>query len=85
MLIKDKIDELVNNHPQNLKVNYMVTNGDKEWSGLTGHITKETLAQCMPKPSADTLIMFCGTKVFNKFMFKAMEELGYTEDMLVKF
>ena len=39
----------------------------------------------MPKPSSDTLIMFSGTKPFNKFMIKTMTELGYTEDMLIKF
>jgi hypothetical protein len=39
----------------------------------------------MPKPSADTLIMYCGTKPFNKFMAKTMTELGYSEDMLIKF
>lgn len=85
VLIKENIDKIILNYPSNLKVHYMVTKGDSDWSGMTGHITKETLEKCMPKPSADTLIMYCGTKPFNKFMSKTMTELGYSEDMLIKF
>jgi NAD(P)H-flavin reductase len=43
VLIKENIDKIIARHPENFKVHYMVTKGDSDWSGLTGHITKETL------------------------------------------
>jgi NAD(P)H-flavin reductase len=85
ILIKANIDDLISKHPTNLKVDYMVTKPDAEWNGLTGHITRETLAKSMPPPSSDTLIMFSGTKPFNSFMFNTLEDMGYTDAMIVKF
>jgi cytochrome-b5 reductase len=84
ILIKERIDELVSKHPK-FKVTYIVTQASEEWEGPTGHITKDSLSKYMPAPSSDTLIMFCGTKPFNKFMTRTLPELGYTDEMVVKF
>jgi hypothetical protein len=39
----------------------------------------------MPEPSAETMILFSGTKKLNKFLSKTFEDLGYTSDMVQKF
>ena len=86
VLIKSQIDELQKKFPDTLKVHYIVTRGeDQQWNGLEGHITKEMLAQLMPEPSAETMILFSGTKKLNKFLSKTFEDLGYTSDMVQKF
>ena len=87
VLIKGQIDELQKKYPDALKVHYIVTRGgDKDqWHGIEGHITKEMLAQLMPEPSAETMILYSGTKKLNKFLSKTLEDLGYTSDMVQKF
>lgn len=84
ILIKERIDELISQHSK-LKVTYIVTKASEEWEGPTGHITSDVLSKYMPAPSRDTLIMFCGTKPFNKYVARTLSELGYTDEMVVKF
>jgi Na+-transporting NADH:ubiquinone oxidoreductase subunit NqrF len=83
--MKKEIDGLSSINADNLRVNYIVTKGENEWSGLTGHLNRQHFENYLPTPSPDTLILFSGTKSFNKMILKVLEELGYTEDMLIKF
>lgn len=86
ILMKDMLDDYAKKYADRFQIHYMVTSaGEKPWSGLTGHITAETLTQTMPKPSDDTIILFSGTPKFNDFMFKTLPEVGYAEGMYVKF
>jgi cytochrome-b5 reductase len=83
--MKKEIDELRCINPANFQVNYIVTKGENDWTGLTGHLDKQMLKKYLPEPSNDTLIMFSGTKPLNKMILKALEDLGYTDEMIVKF
>ena len=84
-MLRKEIDELREINPNNFKINFIVTKGNSDWNGLTGHLDKSSLKQYLPAPSSDTLIMYSGTKSLNKMIQKALEELGYTEEMIVKF
>lgn len=84
-MLRKEIEDLKSINPESFKLNFIVTSGDSDWTGLTGHLNKSQLKEYLPSPSSDTLIMFSGTKSFNKMLSKALEELGYTEDMVVKF
>ena len=86
VLIKNKIDELAKHSKSDFNVNYIVSKVDNHnWSGLRGHITKELLKKLLPKPSDDTLIMFCGPMKLNNFIVDNLLELGYTVEMMAKF
>lgn len=84
-MLRKEIEELLEINPNNFKINFVVTKANSDWKGLTGHLDKSSLQQYLPAPSSDTLIMYSGTKSLNKMIQKALEELGYTEEMIVKF
>ena len=50
-----------------------------------GFITKEMLAEKMPAPSEETLILYCGPPPFEKMMKQHLTELGYNDKMQFKF
>jgi cytochrome-b5 reductase len=85
ILLRKEIEELRGINPQSFKINFIVTKGNSNWNGMTGHLDKSSLQQYLPAPSSDTLIMYSGTKSLNKMIQKTLEELGYTEEMIVKF
>ena len=43
------------------------------------------LAEHLPAPSSDTLILYCGPPVFTDLMVKLLKELGYDDSRFFKF
>ena len=39
----------------------------------------------MPKPSEETLILYCGPPLFEKLVKTNLNELGYSDSMIFKF
>ena len=59
ILLKNMLDALALVHPR-FKVYYTLSESPEGWNGYTGYVTKEMLAEIMPPPSDDHLIMVCG-------------------------
>ena len=84
MLLEEQLREFAGKHSDNLKVTFLASKADEKWTGLTGRINKDLVAQLMPAPSPDTYIMYCGPKGFNEVIKAALIELGYAEDMFIQ-
>ncbi|CAI5760618.1 unnamed protein product [Candida verbasci] len=100
ILIKDKIDEVVNKHKDQVKAFYFVNDkkGDENYDGEVGFITKEFLQKELSKPSSDLKIFVCGPPGLYKAISGvkvsptdqgeidgALKELGYTKENVFKF
>lgn len=59
ILLKNMLDALALVHPR-FKVYYTLAEAPEGWNGYSGYITKEMLAETMPPPSDDHLVMVCG-------------------------
>lgn len=82
ILLKSHLDALHAQNPESFKLSYTVSRGyDDTWSGFTGRINKEMIAQSLPPPSSDLFIVVIGPKGFNDAAKEALVELGYTEEM----
>jgi len=68
-----------------IKVYYTVDNGNADWKGFTGFVTKEMLQKTMPAPGKGTLIATCGPGPMNRMLTTQLAELGYPEDAVFKF
>eukprot|EP00571_Detonula_confervacea_P012622 CAMPEP_0172311222 /NCGR_PEP_ID=MMETSP1058-20130122/14208_1 /TAXON_ID=83371 /ORGANISM="Detonula confervacea, Strain CCMP 353" /LENGTH=282 /DNA_ID=CAMNT_0013024337 /DNA_START=258 /DNA_END=1106 /DNA_ORIENTATION=- len=71
ILMRDELDRLAKEHPDQLFVNYSLTGGNvrKDWGGLKGGGSVDMTRQALPPPSAidgqeSTMIFVCGTDGF---------------------
>ena len=65
---------------------YTIDRPKGDWNYSTGFINKEMISKNLPSPGSDTLILMCGPPPMIKFAcLPALEELGYSEDMLFAF
>mmetsp|Transcript_47592 Transcript_47592/g.34864 ORF Transcript_47592/g.34864 Transcript_47592/m.34864 type:complete len:82 (-) Transcript_47592:36-281(-) len=55
------------------------------WKYGTGFVTKDMIGKNLPKPSPDTIILYCGPPPFEDMMKKHLGELGYSDEMVFKF
>lgn len=99
ILLKKELDDLAAQHP-NFRVHYVVDKPDMFgmfWKGGVGYITKDMLAEKMPKPSADSLVVVCGPPPMMKAISGDKEsaqkqgevtgilkDMGYTADNVLK-
>ena len=83
ILLRQELEEFV--AEQKLHLHLTVDSPQAGWTGGRGHFTKEMLQDRLPPPSKDVLICHCGTKPMNQYVRRLLSELGYSEDMIVKF
>ncbi len=57
----------------------------ENWKQGMGFITKDMLTQNLPKPSEETIILFCGPPLFEKLVKTHLTDLGYSDSMIFKF
>jgi cytochrome-b5 reductase len=50
-------------------------------SGRTGRLTRESIMEVLPEPSADAFVLVCGPPAFNGLAAKLLTQLGYDEEM----
>jgi len=88
ILLKDELLQFSENYKERFKLFLTVDiqpDAKENWKQGVGFITKEMLAENLPAPGPDTLILFCGPPPFERMMKQHLEQLGYDEDMLFKF
>lgn len=59
ILMKGDLDALAEKHDQ-FDVYYFLNEPPEGWKGGEGHISKEAIADFLPKPAHDSKIMMCG-------------------------
>lgn len=87
--MRSELEQLAQTYSENFNLYFTVDKEPKKgtkWTQGVGFVTKEMLQERMPKPSAETMILYCGPPVFTDMLTKMLkEELGYEDYMLFKF
>lgn len=84
--MKEELDGFEQNYPERFKLFYSVDNQPTTpWKGGVGWLNEEMLKNNLPKPSEDTIILYCGPPPFEKMVDEKLKGLGYTDSMLFKF
>lgn len=62
ILLKETIDGLAKNNSDILKVKYVIdkSNDNAKWDGYRGHISVKMIAESLPEPSDETVILVSG-------------------------
>ncbi|KAK9861951.1 hypothetical protein WJX84_006402 [Apatococcus fuscideae] len=85
ILIKEELDDLAKQYPEDFHVYYVVNEAGPGWTGGTGFISADTIKAHLPPPSEGTLTLRCGPPGMNKAMEAHLNGLGYTESMQYQF
>ena len=89
ILLRDELQALEETHSDKFELYLTVDEKPAKatkWNQGVGFVTKEMLTDRIPKPSIDTMILYCGPPVFTNMLTKLLkEEMGYDDTMLFKF
>ncbi|XP_010549718.1 PREDICTED: NADH--cytochrome b5 reductase 1 [Tarenaya hassleriana] len=85
ILLKDELDGLASNYPDQFKVYYVLNQPPEIWDGGVGFVSKEMIEAHCPQPAADIQILRCGPPPMNKAMAAHLEALGYSPEMQFQF
>eukprot|EP01126_Amoeba_proteus_P031923 TRINITY_DN3121_c0_g1_i7.p1 TRINITY_DN3121_c0_g1~~TRINITY_DN3121_c0_g1_i7.p1 ORF type:complete len:297 (+),score=62.08 TRINITY_DN3121_c0_g1_i7:109-891(+) len=82
ILLRKELDEFTTRWTQNFKVNYVLTNPQNTWNGLTGRIDREKIVNFLPGPDRSTQICVCGPIGMTNSMDRILHDIGYTSQMI---
>ncbi|XP_057787266.1 NADH--cytochrome b5 reductase 1-like [Salvia miltiorrhiza] len=85
ILLKDEIDGLAKNYPDQFKVYYVLNQPPEVWNGGVGFVSKEMIQEHCPPPASDIKILRCGPPPMNKAMAAHLEALKYSAEMQFQF
>jgi len=98
ILCRELLDGLAKEYPDRFKVHYTLDKPPAGWKGGEGFVSESMAKANLPKPSDDTLILFCGPPPMLKAVAGpkgpnftqgdvggVLSALGYTNDMVYKF
>ena len=84
ILLKDELDAYAQQNPR-VKVYYTLDKPTPAWTGLKGFVTKEMIAEHLPAPGDDSIILLCGPKPMTDFMEKNLLALGFKQEQFFKY
>lgn len=86
ILVRDMLEELSQKNPDRLKLWFTVDRHSKGWKYSSGFITDQMIADHLPPPSDDTLVLMCGPPPMVKFAcIENLDKLGYAKSSQVAF
>ncbi|KAF4397041.1 hypothetical protein G4B88_008887 [Cannabis sativa] len=85
ILLKEELDGLATNYPEQFKVYYVLNQPPEVWDGGIGFVTKEMIQNHCPAPAVDVKILRCGPPPMNKAMEAHLNDLNYEREMLFQF
>lgn len=97
ILCKDLLDSWSKSSGDRLRVTHVLSEPgeDKDWTGLTGFITRDVIEKNSAGPSEDSMVMVCGPPgLYNMLcgprdkpteLTGLLSEMGYTAEQVVKF
>jgi len=62
--LKEELDRLAQEYPENLQVRYLLTRPSKNWKGLKGTVCPQVIKRHIPPPGKRTKIYVCGPHGF---------------------
>ena len=86
ILVRDLLEGYAAKHPKQFKLWYTLDRPPSGWKYSTGFITETMIAEHLPGPKEETLILMCGPPMMVKMACqKNLDALGYTKAMQVSF
>ncbi|KAL5086984.1 hypothetical protein Trisim1_008548 [Trichoderma cf. simile WF8] len=83
ILLKEELDLLASQHPQNLRIHYVLAKPPSKWSGSAGFVTKSIVKEYIYEPSKDTRLLLCGPPPMLAAIKKIVSELQTEEPSLL--
>lgn len=77
ILLKAELDQLLEEHGDQLSIHYVLNEAPENWKGSVGFVTPEIMEKHLPAHSADNYLLLCGPPPMISAMKKAAVELGY--------
>jgi len=86
ILVRDMLEALEKQYPKQLKLWYTLDRPPAGWKYSTGFITDTMIAEHLPGPKEETLVLMCGPPPMVKFACQAnLDKLGYPKEMQIAF
>lgn len=86
ILLRDELDALVNNHPDRLRVYYVLSKAPEGWQQGSGYITHDLMKERLFAAASDTLGLMCGPPgLLEHVAVPGFQAMGYAKDTLVQF
>lgn len=85
ILLKNELDALVRQYPQQVYVHYVLDKAPEQWTGSQGYITADLISSHCPKPSDDCLLLLCGPRPMTTSVEAHASNLGYLKDQVFTF
>ncbi|OWM78847.1 hypothetical protein CDL15_Pgr003018 [Punica granatum] len=85
ILLKEELEGLATNYPDQFKVYYVLNQPPEVWDGGVGFVSKEMIQMHCPAPGPGVQILRCGPPPMNKAMGAHLEALGYAPEMQFQF
>jgi cytochrome-b5 reductase len=77
ILLRDELEAMARRYPQNFKIFYLLDRPPPNWTYGSGFVTKEIMAERLPKPDADSRVMLCGPPGMIKAAKESLVTLGF--------
>lgn len=77
ILLKAELDKFAKEHPDQLKIYYVLNECPENWTGGVGFVTPEIIDTHLPKPADDVNLLLCGPPPMISAMKKAAVGLGF--------
>ncbi|KAE9599682.1 putative cytochrome-b5 reductase [Lupinus albus] len=80
ILLKEELDGLTTNYPDQFKIYYVLNQPPEVWDGGVGFVSKEMIETHFPAPAHDVKILRCGPPPMNKAMAAHLDAIGYAPE-----
>ncbi|KAK2461776.1 hypothetical protein APHAL10511_006239 [Amanita phalloides] len=78
ILLRSNLDDLVQAHPDQFILYYVLNNPPAPWAGGVGFVTKDHIKQFLPNPAeSNSKLLICGPPPMVAAMKKNLDDLGY--------
>ncbi|EXB44362.1 NADH-cytochrome b5 reductase 1 [Morus notabilis] len=85
ILLKEELDGLATNYPDQFKVYFVLNQPPEGWNGGVGFVSKEIIQTHCPAPAPDVQVLRCGPPPMNKAMAGHLNDIGYAPEMQFQF
>ncbi|WEW59680.1 nitrate reductase [Emydomyces testavorans] len=82
ILLREEMQELMNEHPDQFKIDYILSEPGPDWKGEKGFVTEEHLKKYCYPPEKENVALICGPPtMIAKAVLPALKDWGYKEEV----
>lgn len=79
ILLREELDTFARRYPKNFRVYYMLDKPPVGWTGGSGFVTQDLMAERLPQPNLDSKVFLCGPPGMVNAAKKALVNLGFKQ------